>query len=82
VTRRPTWSDKLARPIHIVGGRVLHTRDDARAYMVTLPERRQRQNSWQHAAKLLLEHADAEALTTQIEYAVMLDGDTAWPSAR
>ena len=37
-------------------------------------DRRARYQAWQYAAKLLLDGADAEPLTTQIEYALTLDG--------
>jgi len=33
-----------------------------------------RRQAWQVAARLLLDGADAEPLTTQIEYALTLDG--------
>jgi hypothetical protein len=54
-------------------------------------DRRARYQAWQYAAKLLLDGADAEQLTRQIEYALTLDGyrrfDKAgllaqWPHAR
>jgi hypothetical protein len=31
-------------------------------------------NSWQHAAKLIMEAADPEAIAKQLEYALLLDG--------
>jgi len=72
-TRKPPMSAKLARTIHTTDGATLRTRGEAADYMTALPEQRARYNAWQHAAKLMLDGADAEALTTQIEYA--LDGN-------
>ena len=43
-------------------------------HMTGLPEQRARYQAWQHAARLLLDGAEAERLTTQIELALMLDG--------
>jgi hypothetical protein len=67
-------SAKLARTIRSKDGAVLRTRGEARDYMANLPERRALYQAWQHAARLLLDGADAESLTTQIEFALMLDG--------
>ena len=46
---------------------------DATAYMVALPEGRELRQYWQHAAKLILEGASAEAITKQIEFALFMD---------
>ena len=70
----PRWTDKLARPIRDKAGAVIKTRDDARRYMAALPSDRALRQSWQHAAKLLLDGASAEEVTRQIEYAMLLDG--------
>src|SRR5262245_61618313 len=67
-------SAKLARIVHTTDGATLRTRGEAATYMTALPEQRARYNAWQHAAKLMLDGADAEPLTTQIEFALMLDG--------
>lgn len=75
-TRRPPpWSAALASPIHLRNGTILRTRDDARHYMTALPKHRERRQAWQHAAKLLLEGAEAYEVTKQIEYALLIDGE-------
>ena len=55
-------------------GQTLRTRTQARDYMLSLPPGRARYAAWQTAAKLMLDGADAEPLTTQIEWALILDG--------
>jgi hypothetical protein len=76
----PRWTDKLARPVRDKAGSTIVTRAQARDYILALPDRRQQRQSWQHATKLLLEGADAETVTKQIEYALMLDGALVFPS--
>src|SRR5262245_26388566 len=61
-------SAKLARTIHTTDGATLRTREEAAEYMTALPEQRARYNVWQHAARLPLDGADADMLTTQIEF--------------
>ena len=51
----------------------MRTRGEAADYMTGLPEQRARYQAWQHAA-LLLDGAEAEPLTVQLELALMLDG--------
>jgi hypothetical protein len=74
MSRKPTMSAKLARAISTKDGATLRTRGEAAEYMTALPERRARFQAWQHAARLLLDGADAETVTTQIEFALMVDG--------
>jgi hypothetical protein len=67
----PRWTDKLARTIRDAKDDVtLRTRNDARHYMAALPDDRARRAQWQAAAKLLLDGANAEPLTTAIELAL------------
>jgi hypothetical protein len=73
-TRKPPMIAKLARGVRTKDGDILRTRGEARDYMAALPERRALYRAWQHAARLLLDGADAEALTMEIELALMLDG--------
>ena len=72
--RKPAMTAKLARTIRTKDGQTLTTGGEARVYMANLPERRALYQAWQHAARLLLDNAHVEALTTQIELALLLDG--------
>ena len=74
-----SWSHKLARPIGVAKPkpRTLNTLADARAYMLSIKDGRERREYWQHAAKLVLEAADGgsvEAVTRQLMTALLLDG--------
>jgi hypothetical protein len=51
------WSRKLPRPIYLNDGRTISTLAAARDFMLTLPQIRQTNEHWQHAAELLLEAA-------------------------
>jgi hypothetical protein len=53
-----TWSRKLIPPLVLKDGRVLETLSDARDAILGLPEGRQREPYWQHAASLLLYAAE------------------------
>jgi hypothetical protein len=65
---------RQARPAgDTVEGVTLHTRNDAREYMTALPETRAIRTQWQIAAKLLLDGAGVEVLTTAIELALMYE---------
>ena len=67
-------TDKLARPIRdTVDTVTLRTRDDARHYLAALPDQRARRAQWQAAARLLLDGADAEAVTRAIELALFYE---------
>ena len=65
---------KLARSNRTKDGQTLTTRGEARIYMANLPQRRALYQAWQAAARDLLDGAEAERLTIQIELALMLDG--------
>lgn len=69
----PKLRQRLARPIRDVAGAELRTRQDAAEYIAALPDDRGDRNSWRHAITLLQEGADAEALTKQIELAMLLE---------
>jgi hypothetical protein len=83
---------KLARPVHDRSGKTLTTRDEAKQYVIAKLQDRPNSSSWKHAAGLLLDDdATAEEVTTQLEYAMLLDGvlDTGglpvslrWPGIR
>lgn len=71
----PQWKDKLARTVRdSVDDVTLRTRDDARRYLAKMPERRALNSQWQIAAGLLLDEADADAVTNAIELALLFDG--------
>ena len=72
---RPTYlSNKLAYPLPTKGGEVLHTIQEARAYLLTLSPQRERRNHWQYASQLILEEADPKAVTWQMHRALFMDG--------
>jgi hypothetical protein len=80
LTRRlPTSDEYLAQrltpyPLATKDGGLLHTIGDARTYMLTLPKTRKLRAHWQHARRLLLQEADATALTQQVHLALFMDG--------
>lgn len=73
MARKSSMSGPLTHTIRTKDGACC-ARGEAAEYMTGLPEQRARYNTWQHAARLLLDGADGEALTAQIENALMLDG--------
>jgi hypothetical protein len=46
---------------------------DARAYMIKLPDGREHRQTWQHAARLILDQADVRDVSRQIELAPFKD---------
>ena len=75
MARKPSMTAKLARPVDTRDGGTLTTRGEAASYMTGLPEQRARYQAWQHAARLMIDGAGSEQLTTQIEFAFLLDGN-------
>jgi hypothetical protein len=67
-------SVKLTRLIRTKDGGTLRTVGDARNYMLALPERRATQRGWQRAAELILDGGTSEAITRQVELALLLNG--------
>jgi hypothetical protein len=66
----PRWS-KLTRKIRDIKDRVtLRTKKDVEDYMLALPKDRETKGQWQIVAGLLLEGADAKAVTRAIELAL------------
>jgi len=43
---------------------------DTTTYMLALPKRRAVRGHWQHACRLILDGADVEAITRQVELSV------------
>jgi hypothetical protein len=67
---------KLPRQIRDRSGKTLKTSDEARRYVLDKPEARPNYQTWKHAAELLLDKAaSAEAITRQIELALLMDVD-------
>ena len=65
---------KLPRAIRDRQGTTLKTRDDARRYVLDKLEARPSHKTWRHAAELLLNNgSSAEAITRQIELALLMD---------
>ena len=71
---RLNWAAKLAHVVRTRDGKSLRTRGDARAYLIGLPEHEQLHSAWQHLCRLLLDWAAAEAVTAQLELALLLSG--------
>ena len=71
----PPWTEKLNRPIRDrVDNVTLHTRDDARRYIEAIPAQRAMSIQWHVAIQLLLQGADAEAVTQAIKQALRYEG--------
>ena len=67
-------SRKLTRPLPTKDGGTLRTVLDARAYMLRLSKDRERSAPWQRAAQLVLAKADVDAVSRQLELALLYDG--------
>ena len=71
----PPWTEKLNRPIwDRVDEVTLHTREDARRYIEAIPAQRAMSIQWHVAAQLLMQGADAAAVTRAIELALRYEG--------
>jgi hypothetical protein len=73
------WSCRLPRRIGYTKPKrgTIVTLHDARAYMLAINSGRERREYWQRAASLLMEAeegGDLEALASQIERALLMDG--------
>jgi hypothetical protein len=64
---------KPAEPLPTTDGGMLRTIGDAIKYMTAMPDGRETKNAWQHAAKLILNRAPAEAITRQLSLALFMD---------
>ena len=71
----PRWS-KLTRVVRDARDDVtLRTRSDIERYAIAMHgQQRERSTQWQAVARLLLEGADAAAVTRAIELALLFDG--------
>jgi hypothetical protein len=71
------WLRPLNKPVELPGGTTLKTLAEAGAYILDLPEKIKRRESWQRATDLLLKAARGEAsvedATTQIEHALFME---------
>jgi hypothetical protein len=74
----PDWNRPLDWPITLADGTELNNLSDARAFVLGLPEARQRQDRWQHVADLLIGAAErAERVhdaTVRMEEALFFEG--------
>ena len=61
---------KLADRPPTTDGGVLRTVGDAISYMTALPKEREMKKAWQHACSLVLNRADAKAITRQLSLAL------------
>ena len=66
-------AQKLAEPLPTTDGGMLRTIGDAIKYMTAMPDGRETKNAWQHAAKLILNRTDVEAMTHQLSLALFMD---------
>ena len=64
---------KLTEPLPTTDGGTLRTVADAVRYMLALSKQRELGAAWQQAAKLILNRADAEAITRQLSLALFMD---------
>jgi len=65
---------KLPRAIRDRQGKILKTGADARRYVLAKLEARPSYQTWKHAAELLIiTGATPEAITRQIEFALLMD---------
>lgn len=75
---KANWSRPLPRTVTPLDGQPLRTLRDIYTYMEGISERRLRGRAWQHLMTLLLAAAerdgDREAVASQLELALMLDG--------
>src|SRR6516165_11647881 len=71
---RAYLSRKLTRPLPTKDGGTLRTVLDVRAYMLRLSKDRERSARWQRLAQLLLAKADVDAVSRQLELALLYDG--------
>ena len=65
-------SQNLRRPLPTKDDGILRTVADAAGYMMALSKDRQRAH-WQRAARLILDGADADDLSRQVELALFYD---------
>ena len=64
---------RLSRPLPTKNGGILSTVKDVRTYVLALPDSRSERRYWQRACQLLLDQADVEALSQQVELALFCD---------
>jgi hypothetical protein len=72
---------RLTRPIRLKDGTTLKTVLEASHYMAALPEHIALRNTWQHAAKLILDGASPEEITKQIEGALFVEAKLDLPGS-
>ena len=65
---------KLPRVIRDKAGKALRTTDEAKHFVLAQLKKKPGYQSWKRAAELLVEGAAPERIATQIEYALLLDG--------
>jgi triphosphoribosyl-dephospho-CoA synthetase len=76
VTLCPAYlSKKLSYPLPTKGGDVLRTILDVQDYLLTLSSYRQTRNHWLHVCQLMLEEADVETVTSQLQHALFIYSD-------
>jgi hypothetical protein len=76
--RNRAWARRLRQPIETKDGLTLHTLDDVRSFLLSVPEQRAQRNVWQHGARLLLaavdETGDLDALAQQVRLGLLMEG--------
>lgn len=71
---KASWDDRLARTVRDTDGTEMRTRRDAANYMAELPELQGMSAGWQAAAKLVLDGADVNSITSAVELALLHEG--------
>jgi len=64
---------KLVEPLPTTDDGVLRTIGDAVAYRTGMSKHREVKQAWQHACRLILSRADAEAITHQLSLTPFMD---------
>lgn len=72
--RAPNLEARLPYAIRDKAGDTLRSHDDARLYVLDKLRMRRGYKSWERAAQLLLDKAPLDIITSQIEFALLLDG--------
>jgi len=66
---------KLPRAIRDKSGKTLRTSGDAERYVLAKLKAKPDDQSWKQAARYLVEGGSPEQIVTQIEYALLLEGN-------
>ena len=71
----PNLKSRLPCAIRDKAGDTLRTDEDAKRYVLDKLKTRRGYKSWERAAQLLLDKAPLDIIASQIEFALLLDGE-------